>query len=319
MTGCGRTRVGSGSWLSTRTALAAVVAALAVLVPCRPAGAQSLEPRSYSNVPTDMHFVLAGYGYSTGDLVFDPTVPLTDASVDTHIVVVGYSRGLGLLGRSASLSIVGTYISTSGNALLSGERVSGENHGMADPLLRFAWNLYGAPALRRAEFAGWKQDLIVGFSLKVKPPLGDYERKILTIGNNRWSVKPEIGLSKAVGPWQLEFSAGVNFYTDNDDPIQGDTQSQDPVYALQGHFIRNLQGGRWFSLDVTHYQGGDVETDGVRTSGLQRSGRYGLTFSTPVSRYGDSVKFYASTGAYSRIGSDFHVFGIAWQRGWAGD
>jgi hypothetical protein len=62
-----------------------------------------------------------------------------------------------------------------------------------------------------------------------------------------------------------------------------------------------------------------VETDGVRTSGLQRSGRYGLTFSTPVSRYGDSVKFYASTGAYSRIGSDFNVFGIAWQRGWAGE
>jgi len=288
-------------------------------MPGPPAQAQSLEPRSYANVPTDMHFVVAGYGYSTGDLVFEPTVPIEDASVDTHIYAVGYARGLGILGRSASVSVVGTYLSTSGNGLLNGERVSGENHGLADPLFRFAWNLYGAPALRRQEFAGWKQDLIIGFSLKVKAPLGDYEKRILTIGNNRWSIQPEIGMSKAVGPWQLEFAAGVNFFTDNDDPIQGDRQSQDPIYSLRGHFIRNLAGGRWFSFDLTHYEGGDVETDGVKTAGIQRSGRYGLTFSTPISRKGDSLKLYASTGAYSRIGSDFTVFGIAWQRGWAGD
>ena len=298
---------------------ALAVGVVALLLPVRPAGAQSLEPRSYANVPTDMHFLVAGYGYSTGDLVFEPTVPIEDASVDTHIVAIGYARGLAILGRSASVSLVGTYLSTRGDGLLNGERVSGKNYGLADPLLRFALNLYGAPALKRARFGEWKQDLIIGVALKVKPPLGDYEKRILTTGNNRWAIKPEIGMSKALGPWQLEFSAGVNFFTDNDDPIQGDRQTQDPVYAVQGHFIRNFPGGRWLSLDVTHYQGGDVKTDGVKTAGIQRSGRYGLTFSTPISRKGDSLKLYASTGAYSRIGSDFTVLGIAWQRGWAGD
>jgi hypothetical protein len=283
-----------------------------------PARAQSLEPRSYANIPTDMQFLAVGYGYSTGSLVFEPTVPLKDASVDTHLFAVGYARGLGLAGRSASLSVAGTYVYTRGNALQDGERVSGNNYGLADPVIRFAYNLYGAPALERTKFGDWKQDLIVGVSLKVKPPLGDYEERILTIGNNRWSIRPEVGFSKAVGPWQLELASGVEFFTDNNDPPRGDTKSQDPIYALRVHVIRNLPGGRWVSLDATHYQGGDVEIDGEKTAGIQRSGRYGLTFSTPISRKGDSLKLYASTGAYSRVGSDFTLYGIGWQRAWVG-
>jgi hypothetical protein len=285
----------------------------------RPASAQSLEPRSYANVPVAMNFVLGGYGYSTGDLILDASVPLEDASVDTHLLVAGYARGLDVFGHSGLFSVVGSYASTSGDALYRGSRVSGENAGLADPAARVGVNLFGAPAMKRSAFGGWKQNLIVGVSLLIQPPLGDYESRILSIGTNRWTFRPEVGVSKVVGAWQLELAVSTSWFTDNDDPPQGDRKSQDPIHAARVHVIRNLRHGRWVSFDATHYEGGDVMIDGVRSSGLQRNGRYGVTFSSPVGNAGDSVKVYASTGAYARVGSDFTLVGVAWQRGWGGD
>ena len=59
-------------------------------------------------------------------------------------------------------------------------------------------------------------------------PAGQYDdTRLVNIGSNRWSFKPEIGVSKAVGPWTLELAAAATFYTDNDDFNGGKTRSQD--------------------------------------------------------------------------------------------
>ena len=43
------------------------------------------------------------------------------------------------------------------------------------------------------EFAGYRQDLILGASLQVSAPLGQYDAdKLVNIGTNRWSIKPEL-------------------------------------------------------------------------------------------------------------------------------
>jgi hypothetical protein len=41
---------------------------------------QELEPRSYVNTPIGLNFLIAGYGYTQGDIVFTPTSPIEDAS-----------------------------------------------------------------------------------------------------------------------------------------------------------------------------------------------------------------------------------------------
>ncbi|MEJ2513823.1 MAG: transporter [Gammaproteobacteria bacterium] len=298
-----------------RIAALALVAVLLVLPD--PAAGQSLEPRKFANLPVGMNFLLAGYGRSSGPVLFDPSVPLEDASLETDIAVLGYARGINVFGRSGSVSAAASYVGTRGNALLEGERAYGKNYGLADPTFRASVNLLGAPALSPAEYRSWQHDLIVGVGLLVQAPFGDYERnKVLTIGTNRWLFRPELGMSKVFGRWQLELVGTVSFFTDNDEPRSGDTLSQDPLYAIRGHLIYNFPRGRWLSLDATHYQGGEQEIDGARQAGTQRNGRYGLTLSTPLGP-ADSVKFYASTGAYARLGGDFDLFGIAWQHRWA--
>jgi hypothetical protein len=48
------------------------------------------------------------------------------------------------------------------------------------------------------EFTNYHQNLIIGVSLAVTAPLGQYDSsKLLNIGENRWSFNPEMGISKA--------------------------------------------------------------------------------------------------------------------------
>jgi hypothetical protein len=110
--------------------------------------------------------------------------------------------------------------------------------GLADPRVRLSVNFYGAPALTLEEFAHYRQDILVGASLQVAAPLGQYDPgKLLNIGTNRWFIKPELGISKALGPVTLELAAGVTFYTPNHDFFGGHEKQQDPIYSLQGHLV----------------------------------------------------------------------------------
>ena len=94
--------------------------------------------------------------------------------------------------------------------------------GFGDPRFRVSVNLFGSPALTAKEFANYKQDLIVGVSLQVSAPLGQYDdTKLLNLGNNRWSFRPELGFSKAWGPWTLEVAPSVTLFTVNPDFFYG--------------------------------------------------------------------------------------------------
>ena len=136
------------------------------------------------------------------------------------------------------------YTSLEGTADYQGQPVERGVTGFGRPAFRLSINLHGAPALALSEFSTWKQDLIIGASLQVSPPWGQYDAdKIVNIGSHRWSLKPEIGISKAAGPWTLEAQAAATFFTDNEDFYGGNTRSQRPLYSLQGHVIYGFRLG----------------------------------------------------------------------------
>jgi len=300
-----------------RRAIAAL-GAFALAFAATNAHAQDLEPRSYVNTPVGLNFLIAGYGYAEGTMAFDPTLPVANAQFRTNTEVLGYVRSLGVWGNAAKFDVIVPYTSFSGSALLAGQPKQRVVSGFNDPLFRFSMNFYGAPALSMKEFADYRQDLIIGASLQVSAPLGQYDdTKLINIGNNRWSFKPQLGVSKAWGAWSVEVAPGVTFYTDNNDFNMGGTLAQAPLYSVQTHVVYGFRSGIWLALDGTYYTGARITVNGVSTATLQTNTRTALTLALPVDRH-NSVKIYASTGTSTRTGAEFNGVGIAWQYRWGG-
>ena len=280
------------------------------------AKAQEAEPRSYSNAPVGLNFLIAGYLYTQGKIAFDPGLSVADAKFQSHTGALAYVRTLDVFGKSAKFDVILPYSSFSANALVDGQPREREMSGLGDPRFRFSINLFGAPALSAKEFANYKQDLIVGVSLQVSAPLGQYDNsKLLNLGNNRWSFRPELGISKTWGRWTAEFAPSVFYFTDNTDFFSGKTFAQAPIYFVRGHLIYNFESGVWASLDGSYIAGGRTTVNGVRGDNEQTNTRVGLTLALPVDRQ-NSIKLSASTGLSTRTGSEFSAFGVAWQYRW---
>ena len=275
-----------------------------------------MDPRSYSNVPTGLDFLLVGYAHQEGDVLLDPTVPIKDLSAKVDTAAVSYVHTLAVRGQSATVGLIVPYASISANGLVEGLSESVTRTGFGDPTLRLTLNLLGAPALSVKEFGAYRQDLIVGLTMLVTAPLGHYEpARLINVGTNRWSFKPELGVSKALGNWTLEGAFGVTFFTDNDEFRVSHTKQQDPLYAVRGHVIYNFGPRLWGSLDGTYYEGSRTTLDGLSKNDMQQNTRWGTSLSFAVNR-NNSLKLYFSSGASSRTGTDFDTLGLAWQYRW---
>ncbi|MEN5301086.1 MULTISPECIES: transporter [unclassified Pseudomonas] len=284
-----------------------------LLLAAQGANAEDLEPRAYANTPVGINFLLLGYSDLRGNVTANPSVPLEDAKLDIETVVFAYARSLDVWGRSAKFDVVVPEARLSGSALFAGEPRERNVSGLIDPRLRFSVNWYGAPALSLAEFPSYQQDVIIGTSLAITAPLGQYDSsRLVNLGNNRWSFKPEIGISKRIGAVTLELSGAGTFFTDNNQYLGNRSFSQRPIYQTQVHLIYAFQNGVWASLDGTYFAGGNTSVDGVGNHDFQENTRYGCTLTLPVNR-NNSVKLFASNGAHTRTGSEFDVAGVVWQ------
>lgn len=275
--------------------------------------AQSLEPRLYSNAPIGMNFLLAGYVYTYGSLPDSQQLDLQDADLDIHTGIFAYARVIELFGQSGKVDMIVPTACIDGDGIHKGKTVTRNVCGMGDIKGRISINLYGAPALSLKEFSTYKQDLIVGASLQVTAPTGQYEStKLVNIGANRWAIKPSIGVSKTLDRVTLELSGAVELYSDNDEFFPDAKREQDPVYSSQAHLIYAFESGLWLGLDANYYWGGETSINGVRSNDKIEDSRYGATLAIPVDKH-HSIKLYGDSGINMRTGTDFDRIGIAWQ------
>ncbi len=299
---------------SIASSLAGIACALAVAC----AHGQQLEPRAYSNIPVGINFAVAGYSYSSGDVLPDPSVPAKDAAAKVNALFAAYSRSLDLGGQSGLVSVIVPWASGTASGLLEEQPASVERTGFGDPSLKLSMNFLGAPALTFKEFGGYRQETIVGGSLQVTAPLGSYDpAKIVNVGTNRWTVKPELGVSRALGNWVLEGALAVSLFTDNHDYQVNRTRTQAPLYSAQAHLVYNFRPGLWGAVNYTFYAGGRSSVDGVARDDRIENSRWGLTLTVPLDLR-NSIKLYASTGVLARTGTDFDMAGIAFQHRWGG-
>jgi hypothetical protein len=296
----------------------AIIVLAAVLLLGAPSGprAQVMEPLSYTNAPIGLNFLIAGYAYLWGDVLTDPSLPIKDADAKVNTAVLTYSRVLDFWGQSGTVALVVPYAWLSASGEVAGQARSVERSGLADITLRLSVNLYGAPALSLQEFRDYRQDTIVGVSLMVTAPTGQYDpHRLINIGTNRWSFRPEVGVSKALGRWTLEGAVGVTFFTDNDEFLGTNVREQDPLYGIQGHVIYNFSPALWAAVDGTYYTGGRTSVNGAFNDDLQENSRWGATLAYSLDK-NNSLKVYFNSGVTARTGTNFHAVGVAWQYRW---
>jgi len=125
--------------------------------------------------------------------------------------------------------------------------------------------------------------------------------KLLNLGENRWSFKPELGISKAIGAWTVDVMPSVTFYTDNTEFKKVNTLSQTPVFAIQGHVIYSFASKIWVAFDTTYFSGNRTTVNGVLSDNLQVNTRAGLTLAIPVDRYNSVIQFMPHTGYETKV------------------
>lgn len=306
------------SFKSIRGPVAAVVLVGTSALGAPSLRAQDLEPRSFSNSPIGLNFLAAGYSYAEGSVLTDPSLPIDNAGVESHAGVLAYATTFNAFGQSGKFDVILPTVSLSAHGDIAGVYRERNVTGMGDPYFRVSMNFIGAPALTAAEFKNYKQDLIFGASLRVGMPLGQYDDdKLVNIGANRWSFRPEIGLSKALGPWTLELAPGAVIYTDNGDFFGGQTRQQEPLVSLQAGVSYTFAPGLWLAFSGSWYRGGRTTVDGVEKNDEQEGTRFGVTLALPVNRH-HSVKLFALTGLNADANRDLDAVGIAWQYRWGG-
>jgi len=278
--------------------------------------AQELEPRAYSNLPMGLNFLAAGYAHSQGGLSTDPSLPLTDAHLKIDTGVVAYVRGVDFWGRSGKVDVIAPYSHLSGTALVAGQPRERVVSGAGDPRFRLSVNFYGAPALTLSEYPAYQQDLVVGASVQVTAPWGQYDAsKAVNLGTNRWSIKPDVGFSKAFAPFTIDLTAGVTLFSRNDDYFGGQALDQSPLYSAQANLSYDFGRGIWASVGATFYRGGRTTVDDAPKDNALSNSRVGLTIAVPIDRY-YAIKFNASSGISTRTGTNFDTFGLVLQYRW---
>ena len=291
-----------------------------------PAAAQELNPRAYVIAPVGSNAVNLGYSHLNGGLQFDGAVPITGATANISLMALGYYRSLDFFGRTANIAVTLPY----GFGDFAGTVVdvprSARRTGLLDSSLRFSVNLIGGPAMEPEEFARWTQKVLLGVSLKIVAPTGQYDPTLLiNWGSNRWAFKPEIGYSQRWGHWLLDGYVAAWFFTENPEFFSHNavypgtrSQTEQPVGAFETHLSYDVRPRLWISLDANFWWGGETSVNGVRNpQTYQRSSRVGFTASIPFTPH-QSVKISFSDGAYIRYGGNYKTISLFWQYGWTG-
>jgi hypothetical protein len=284
--------------------------------------AQDLSPRAYVITAEHSNAVTLTYSYYSGSIQLNGVLPDASATGTYSVPIFTYYHSFGMFGRSANLNVaipygIGTFQGEAGDVTRQIYR-----SGLLDTTFRLSVNLKGGPAMDAREFGKWTQKALVGVSLKVIAPTGQYDpNKLVNWSGNRWAVKPEVGYSRRRGHILWDAYAGVWFYTTNQryfSPIGPQPQSEKPIGSFEGHLSYDLKPRLWFSLDGNFWFGGTTSLSGIENPATrQTSSRIGGTASLPLTKH-QSIKFSYANGTYVRFGGNYQSVSAAWQYSWVG-
>ena len=288
------------------------------------AGAQALEPRRWTHLPTGLNVAGVGIGAADGVISLDPVLRIEDATFKLYTVGTVYTRTFEWLGKSSRIDFRAPWASGRWEGIVDGEFQTLRRHGFADPSVRFSMHLLGAPPLRGRAFLDYRAANPVrtslGAAVSLTLPWGEYfDNRLINLGANRLVVRPSVGVLHQRGPWEFELTGSVSFYGDNDAFFGGTRLEQEPRFFLQGHVIRGFGKRLWVSASAGYSFGGEATVNGVAKDNDDRTRYFALSVGTAFGRHTAMKLAWATVDTNIVLGtsSDAVLLTTIWT--WGGD
>ena len=300
-----------------RNAIGLVLALLVAL----PATAQELDPRRWSHVPMGINIAGGGYAYTEADFSVDPVLRLEGVELEMDTWMARYTRTFELFAKSARVTLTQPYQDGRWTGVLNGVSASTKRGGLSDTVVRFAINLIGAPPLEGKEYAAYRAqtdvETIVGVGLAVQLPTGEYmEDKLINLGTNRYTFRPQLGVVHSRGKWSMELTGAAWIYTDNDEFFNGSKLENDPLYILHGHLIHTFRPGFWVGASAGYDFGGTSTVDGVEKDDRKENLSWGLSVGYPITPKLSVKVGYIETRTQESVGKDTDTIIVGFSTFW---
>jgi len=105
------------------------------------------------------------------------------------------------------------------------------------------------------------------------------------------------------------------FFFPNNDFLEGNRLTQDPLWAFKVHIIRSLKGGNWLAASAGYGIGGVSYVNGIQRDTRISTFRFSLTYAIPFkSRH--TARVIATSGRRLEKGPDFDNLGFMYQYSW---
>jgi len=172
----------------------------------------------------------------------------------------------------------------------------------------------GVPPLAGKEFAQYRatktdNETIVGVGLVLQLPTGQYyDNKLINLGDNRFTFRPQLGAVHNWGKWSAELTVQDWLFTDNNDFYNGRRLQQDPVYTADANLVYTFRPGLWLAGSLGYAGGGTTTVNSISNDNNESSIGFGFSLGVPISRT-VGLKF-AYTGARTQVktGTDWDTF-----------
>ena len=280
--------------------------------------AQDLEPRFLSSIPTGGNFAIASYGYSSGNILLDNTLPIEDLNANLNNFVLGYARSFKLFNRLTKFDVIIPYSFGKFSGIVSNIDSTTSRNGLADPLIRISMILIGDKALKPEDFFKHEpKKFKLGISFRIRPPLGQYDpKKLINLGANRWAFKTALATSYTIKK-RLTFEGHLIawFFTENKAFYNGNTIAQKPLVAAHLHISYVFKPGLWLAVSAGTSGLGETIINGVEQDDMQRNSRFGAAFAFRINKH-NALKIAFTSGVSTRYGADFNTLIVAYQFMW---
>jgi hypothetical protein len=239
----------------------------------REACAQFTDPRNYDNTAIGINQLEFNYAYLHANASIDTSLIVTGANLDLNQGTIDYKRYFGFLHRLMWLEAAVPVAGLGGS--VSGTTIQGSTTGAGDSSYQVAMLFKGGPALTVVEFQNHRPTTTLGGSFTITAPTGLYNsNRILNLGSDRWSFKPEIAFTHPFGAeqhWEFNAYANVAFYTDNTSYHGKQILGQDPIPGFEGHISYSFSNSIWASVDARYSSRGTTFLNNLSQNNRQQN------------------------------------------------